>query len=666
MPRFTVHFLFAAVATVLPSLTAFPETADAGGSALLDRWQGQAFGISTVPPVSFLLDGTPSGELCENWVQSHAEESVGVKTRFVRKVSAPDGGLELRLEGVLYQDYPVIEWTLYLRNNGAEDTGIIENVRACDAALDLFGTESLTLHQNKGDNCVADSFQPFQNGLAPGGEIAVANTGGRPTQTAFPYFNLEGDGHGVIYVVSWAGQWSARFSRTDKGTVRIESGQEGTRFRLHPGEEVRGPMSVMMFYNGDRRHAQNLWRQWMIAHNLPRPGGNLPPLPQLAACSSHQFGEMIHADTASQIFFVDKYLERGIRLDYWWMDAGWYPCDGQWPKTGTWEIDESRFPGGFKPITGHAHDKGVRIIVWFEPERVHSGTWLTENHPEWIHGGKDGGLLKLGEPEVREWLTNHVDKLITEQGIDLYRQDFNMDPLDFWRKNDAPDRQGITEIRHVEGYFAYWDELRRRHPDMLIDSCASGGRRNDLETLRRAVPLLRSDYIMEPTGNQCHSWALADWIPFAGTGSSKTSDYEIMSTLCPHYIACWDQRDDTIDFARIKTLVDQWREYGKNYFGDYYPVTEYSLETNVWIGWQFHRPDTGGGMVQVFRREKAPDAAKAFPLSALEKGQNYRCWNVENPQAARVISGETMLSTGLEVSIETAPGAAVWQYELDN
>ena len=62
-----------------------------------------------------------------------------------------------------------------------------------------------------------------------------------------------------------------------------------------------------------------------------------------------------------------------------------------------------------------------------------------------------------------------------------------MEPLGFWRGNDPPDRQGITEIRHVEGLLAYWDELRRRHPEMPIDTCASGGRRNDLETLRRAV-----------------------------------------------------------------------------------------------------------------------------------------------------------------------------------
>jgi alpha-galactosidase len=88
-----------------------------------------------------------------------------------------------------------------------------------------------------------------------------------------------------------------------------------------------------------------------------------------------------------------------------------------------------------------------------------------------------------------------------------------MEPLTYWRSADAPARQGITELRHVTGYLAYWDELRRRHPDMLIDSCASGGRRNDLETMRRAVPLWRSDYAYEATGHQCMMYGLSLWLP---------------------------------------------------------------------------------------------------------------------------------------------------------
>src|SRR5262249_6164602 len=131
----------------------------------------------------------------------------------------------------------------------------------------------------------------------------------------------------------------------------------------------------------------------------------------------------------------------------------------------------------------------------------------------------DWRLLNLGDQRAWNWLVNHVDRVLNEQGIDLYRQDFNMDPLYFWRANDAPDRRGATENPYVRGHLAYRGELRRRHPNMLIDSCASGGRRNDLETLRRAVPLIRSDYLFEPTGEQCHAYGAALWYPFHGTGT---------------------------------------------------------------------------------------------------------------------------------------------------
>ena len=110
-----------------------------------------------------------------------------------------------------------------------------------------------------------------------------------------------------------------------------------------------------------------------------------------------------------------------------------------------------------------------------------------------------------------------------------------MDPLSFWRDNDAEDRQGITEIRHVEGYLAYWDELRRRHPEMLIDTCASGGRRNDLETLRRAVPLLRSDFQapVRPAGRPIYSPAISATPTACPSGCPTTAPAFITTTSTP-------------------------------------------------------------------------------------------------------------------------------------
>jgi len=238
-----------------------------------------------------------------------------------------------------------------------------------------------------------------------------------------------------------------------------------------------------------------------------------------------------------------------------------------------------------------------------------------------------------------------------------------MDPLPFWRANDAEDRQGITEIRHVEGYLAYWDELIRRHPGMLIDSCASGGRRNDLETLRRAVPLLRSDYIMEPIGNQCHTYALAPWFPFYGTGSSKTDTYLVRSTLCPHFTACWDQREESLDWANLKRLIDQWKTFAPNYFGDYYPLTPYTLKDSDWIAWQFDRAEDGTGMVQAFRRPNSIYMTAQLPLCGLEPDARYAVTDVDSPDARMEFSGRELLSSGLPVTMAEKPSSVVYLYE---
>ena len=210
------------------------------------------------------------------------------------------------------------------------------------------------------------------------------------------------------------------------------------------------------------------------------------PNPFTATCVDDAFPGML-SDAATVIRRMDTYAAGGHKFDYWWTDAGWYATDKDWYNgVGTWEPDPKRYPKGLKEVTDHAHRLGMKYVVWFEPERVAPGTWLDRNRPQWLLG-RDGGmkLLNLGNEEARRWLTDHIHKLLVEQGIDLYRQDFNIEPLSLWRGGDAPGRAGMTEMKYLMGYLAYWDELHRRHPGMLIDTCASGGRRLDLETLRR-------------------------------------------------------------------------------------------------------------------------------------------------------------------------------------
>jgi len=444
----------------------------------------------TEPPFSFFYDGKPSNELLKNWlVKRNSQKLDAQRTEHTLVYTEPAGRLQVRCVLIEYDDFPTVEWTLHFKNTGSGDTPIIEKIQALDIELSRGGDGEFLLHHNVGSPANGNDYGPLETSLGRNATKRLGGAGGRPTNKDWSYFNLEWSGEGVIAAVGWPGQWAAEFVRDNARGLKLRAGQELTRFKLLTGEEVRSPLIVLQFWKGSWIAAQNVWRRWMMAHSMPKPGGKLPQ-PQLLASSSRQYNEMVDANEATQIMFINRYLDEDIKLDYWWMDAGWYVHHGGgWPRVGTWEVDAVRFPRGLRAISDYAHSKGLKTLVWFEPERVAAETWLTKNHPEWVLGGAKGGLLNLGNDTVRKWLTEHVDRLLKEQGIDLYRQDFNIDPLGYWRGADAPDRQGISEIRHVTGYLAYWDELRRRHPNMLIDSCASGGRRNDLETMRRAVPL---------------------------------------------------------------------------------------------------------------------------------------------------------------------------------
>jgi alpha-galactosidase len=237
-----------------------------------------------------------------------------------------------------------------------------------------------------------------------------------------------------------------------------------------------------------------------------------------------------------------------------------------------------------------------------------------------------------------------------------------MDPLDLWRQNDAPDRQGITEIHHITGYLAYWDELLRQHPGLLIDSCASGGRRNDLETMRRSVPLWRTDFRLDPLGTQCHSYGISFWIPLSGTGTGTYAAYDFRSNMVPLLNCIWDLRVKDSDYGLMRRLCEQFRQVADCYLGDYYPLTPYSLENTSWLGWQFDRPDLGKGMVQVFRRSESIYKAVDLRLCGLDPEARYKVRNLDAPEAD-VFTGRQLLDIGLPVVLNDRPGAVMIKYE---
>jgi len=450
-----------------------------------------------------------------------------------------------------------------------------------------------------------------------------------------------------------------------------------------PGETIRTPRMTVLSWSGDGSRAVNLWRRWYLAHILPRPDGK-PMRPHLACAATDEGEEFTAATEENQIRFIKKFNERGIHPDVWWIDAGWYPCynkghERKWWITGNWKPDPERFPRGMKPVSDYAARAGADLLVWFEPERIQPEADIAPIRLEWLLRTRpdDNSLLNLGNPECRQWLTDHVCKLIKDNGIKIYRQDYNFAPLEHWRKNEAEDRQGINENLHVQGYLRYWDDLLARNPGLWIDSCASGGRRNDLETMRRSVPLHYTDYGYgdAPVKLAFHH-TLYEWIPYFKEftlswdlkGNSRfdhdVDSYSFHCGMAPMLFATLDIRRDDYDFALAAKLIALWRKASDLIlYGDYYSHTPFHKGAEKWVAWQFVDPETGRGLIQGIRLPATPEETLTIHPKALREDANYVFENTETGETKR-IAGKTLIRDGFTFALAPRSGA-IWFYRAE-
>ncbi|OPZ98618.1 MAG: Alpha-galactosidase [Planctomycetes bacterium ADurb.Bin412] len=649
-----------------------------GEMGLRDQWVREHLRADQPKkPFSFVYNGRDSEGLLNTWPKTVKNEKLDtVRTRNIITWTDAGTGLEIRCLAVEYVDYPAVEWTVYFRNTTARDTPILKNIQGLDTVFHRGQGSEYILNGIKGDWTVAEGYEPYQIALGPSvrKDFTPSNHLGKSSSgpDGWPYFNLQVPGGGVMIAVGWPGQWAASFIRDGLDSLRIQAGQALTHLVLKPGEEIRTPLIAMVFWEGtDLVRAQNLWRRWYIAHNMPRTNGQ-----------TQQTITQIQVDGAdADISYVKVFLEAGIKPDICWRDAGaggttWYPSRNgpyqgplAWLNTGTWEIDPITYPQGFKPFSDWVHAQGMQFLLWFEPERVGDpNSWLGRNHPEWLLPGEPGTWnwsLDEGNPAAWQWLVDHIDGMIKSQGIDWYREDMNgVGPLPAWHNHDTPDRQGITENLYVQGHLAFWDELRRRNPHLRIDSCASGGRRNDLETMRRAVPLTRSDFqspdmngVVE--GNQCHTYGLSFWLPFYGGGCYFYDRYSYRSFYMPLFGMGRLTPENT---AAQQQAYAECRRIAPCMLGDYYPLTGYSLRLDRWLAWQFNRQDKGDGVIQAFRRSQNQQASQTFRLHGLDPGAEYELIDFDAAGPTR-LTGNDLMEKGLIVQIENTPGSAVITYQ---
>ncbi len=604
----------------------------------------------------------------------------------------PATKLEVRVEVTRYKDFPAVEWLLRFRNAGTQDSPILEQVFPLDARFTAPAGDPI-IHYAKGATCSRDDFMPLRRALNKTGMLQLHAGGGRSSSDSLPFFNIEFErGAGVVLGIGWTGEWAAKFSRERGAEFRATAGMALTHLRLRAGEEIRTPRIVMLSWQGDRMRGHNLLRRFIMAHARPRANGAPVEMP-VANGNWGATPAPVHLEN------IRKIIEHHLPMDVYWIDAEWFGQGRWYVNPGNWAVKRDIYPQGFKPISDRLHEAGMKFLLWFEPERVSEGTPWYREHPQWLlevpkarrvyNWGtsqadplwvvnesyrnqivENDRLFNLADPAARRFLTDFISARIKEFGIDWYRHDANIAPLEFWRAADAPDRQGITEIRWVEGLYEFWDELLRRHPGLAIDNCASGGRRIDIESLRRSLPLWRTDYPGENTAKQCHTYGLNFWVPVSATGAGllgRDADYGLRSSMSSGLVfELFSQPSrEPYDLTRVawqdvRKSLETYKQIKKYFTGDYYPLTGYSQAEDAWMVYQLDLPEQGEGLVVALKRPSSHLTRGAFPLRALAP-TGYEVTDLDTGKR-RTMTGAELSTSGLELALDARPASALLVY----
>lgn len=326
--------------------------------------------------------------------------------------------------------------------------------------------------------------------------FTVETTSGRSSKGHMPWFALSDGTATLSGALAWSGNWIFRFERLPEGGFRLSGGLHEWAFSktLIPGESVTSP--VMVRVTGDdlnsvsQRYARVGRRHW-----YPRTAlSSLPP-----AEWNHWWS---YEDTyiSEQVFRDNVAVAAEMGVDVCVLDAGWFgPSD---PGTfwehyrGDWDrVNTARFPNGLRVISDDVHARGMKFGLWCEVEAVGPKAEIAERHPELLatRDGEPLGYVCLGNPAARAHLYATLARLITEHGLDWIKLDFNLDPGAGCDRTDHGHGAGDGLYEHYSGYYDLLERVRRDFPEVVLESCSSGGLRIDLGLLRRTDMTFLSD-----------------------------------------------------------------------------------------------------------------------------------------------------------------------------
>ncbi|MBA4248643.1 MAG: alpha-galactosidase [Microbacterium sp.] len=413
---------------------------------------------------------------------------------------------------------PVWEFALTLRNEGEHPLTITRMDPLSLVTGPAWRTNGFT-------SAWGDEFRPLQGHA--GHHLVLESRSGRSSHGMIPWLGLErgpvrggsggGPGEGepaaaLTVAPAYSGNWHIHAMAGGHITAGISPWQFWVD--LAPGESVTAPSVVLTVAPSLDAAAVALQRA-VAADWLPRTEftDSLP-------VEWNHWWPYEDQEVDEQVIAANARVAAEVGIEVATVDAGWFgaadPTSYWQEQRGDWSsVNTARFPSGLEALGQSIRDAGVLPGMWIEAEAVGANSLLRAAHPEAMAHSVEGrradpsyrvqtesldpadptflGYVCLGSPAGREHVLESMSTLITTTGARWIKLDFNIDPDAGCTRTDHGHGAGDGLLRHYEGLYAVLDELRARHPDLMLESCSSGGLRIDLGLARHVHAFFLSD-----------------------------------------------------------------------------------------------------------------------------------------------------------------------------
>ena len=348
-----------------------------------------------------------------------------------------------------------------------------------------------------------------QEEIHPGARVLESRRGSTGHQ-ANPWFAIQA-GHsneegGEVWfgALGWSGSWRITVEQDQLDAVRVTGGFNPFDFGyvLHPGDKLQTPI----FYGGYSAHglggASRLLHSFEVHSILPRTKATASapsPKPRPVIYNSWEATEFSVTE-AGQIELAEKAAALGV--DRFVMDDGWFgQRKNDHAGLGDWYVNQEKFPHGLKPLIDRVHTLGMDFGLWVEPEMINPDSDLYRKHPDWVLNfpgrprseQRNQLVLNLARPDVHEYVLGFLDKILNENDIAFFKWDYNRNWSEPGWDQMPPSEQKKVYVEFTNNLYGILAELRRRHPNVEIESCSGGGGRVDLGILRYADEVWPSD-----------------------------------------------------------------------------------------------------------------------------------------------------------------------------